>query len=165
MQWGDLDLETGSLWIHRTLARDEFERYYPKEGCKHGSNRRIDLTPDTLTALRRYRLAQHERRLAHADWQDYGLIFDRHDGHWFHASVVRTRFHRLCDRAGVPRIELKGLRHTAATIMVANGVPLHAVKQRLGHATIKMTAELYAHHTRQADQQTVETLSRALRNG
>jgi integrase len=56
----------------------------------------------------------------------------------------------------------KALRHTAATLMVANGAPLHAVKNGLGHANIQLTANLYSHATPEASRQAVAELARVL---
>ena len=47
--------------------------------------------------------------------------------------------------AGVKSIKFHGLRHTCATLLLQAGVPVQAVAQRLGHAQISMTLEVYAH--------------------
>jgi integrase len=64
--------------------------------------------------------------------------------------------------AGVPVLTPHGLRHTGATIAVAQGVPLHSLMRRLGHENIGLTSSLYAHASPEADHQVAEALRRAL---
>jgi len=55
------------------------------------------------------------------------------------------RFDRLVKAADVPRIRLHDTRHTAATLMLEQGVPLKVVTERLGHSSTRITADLYQH--------------------
>lgn len=73
-----------------------------------------------------------------------------------------TLLRRACLAASVPVVTPHGLRHSGATIAVAQGVPLHSVMRRLGHANIALTANLYSHASPEADHQVVEALRRAL---
>ena len=59
--------------------------------------------------------------------------------------MVDTHFLRLTKAAEVRPIKFHGLRHTAATLMLQVGVPVQVVAQRLGHAQISMTLEVYSH--------------------
>jgi integrase len=151
LAWDDVDLDAGHVRIHRTISRDADERQTIVERTKTGAGRRVALAPATVASLRAHRAAQNLRRLAAPVWEATGLVFDRGDGHHTHNTVIRARFIKDCERAGVPVIQLKALRHTAATIMVANGLPLHTVSKRLGHSTIRLTADLYAHASPDAD--------------
>lgn len=151
LAWADVDLGAGHVRVHRTVSRDANERQTIVERTKTGAGRRVALAPATVACLRAHRAAQHRRRLAARTWTVTGLIFDRGDGRQLHNTVVREHFIRDCALAGVPLIQLKALRHTAATLMVANGLPLHTVSKRLGHSTIRLTADLYAHASPDAD--------------
>jgi integrase len=52
---------------------------------------------------------------------------------------------RLAKKAGVPRIRVHDLRHTAATLMLKSGTPVKVVSETLGHASVRVTLDLYAH--------------------
>jgi integrase len=95
-------------------------------------------------------------------WHDQDLVFERGDGRHYHPDTARTLLRRACLTAEVPVLTPHSLRHTGATIAVAQGVPLHAVMQRLGHANIGLTANLYSHASPEADHQVAEALRRAL---
>ena len=60
-------------------------------------------------------------------------------------STPPTPSTRLVAAAGVPRIRLHDTRHTAATVLLAQGVPLKVVSERLGHSSVSITADVYQH--------------------
>jgi integrase len=163
LTWTDLDLETGTVRITttRTVGADGKPR--TRAGTKAGQGRRIELMPETVSALRRHRTAQLEQRLQCGPlWHDQNLVFERGDGRHYHPDTVRTELRRACLAAGVPVLTPHALRHTGATLAVAQGVPLHAVMRRLGHSTIGLTANLYSHASPEADHAVAEALRRAL---
>lgn len=161
--WADIDLEAGIVRINATRTVDSKGKPRTRSGTKAGQGRRIELMAETVAALRRHRTAQLEQRLRIGPlWYDQDLVFERGDGRHYHPDTVRTELRRVCRAAGVLELTPHGLRHTGATIAVAQGVPLHAVMQRLGHANIGLTANLYAHASPEADHQVAEALRRAL---
>lgn len=60
-------------------------------------------------------------------------------------STVNTHLKRLCDKAGITVITCHGLRHTQASVLIANSIPIMVVSKRLGHANVSTTQETYAH--------------------
>jgi integrase len=98
-----------------------------------------------VDALRRHRRKQVERRLALGPvWQDSGYVFVNELGGPPHVNALDLRFMRLIAAAGVPKIRFHDLRHTSATLMLANGEHPKVVQERLGHADIAMTMR-YSH--------------------
>ncbi|HTE20930.1 MAG TPA: site-specific integrase, partial [Armatimonadota bacterium] len=163
LTWADVDLEAGVVQINatRTVAADG--SITTRSGTKAGESRRIELMPETVAALRRHRTGQLQQRLKCGPlWEEQGVVFERGDGHHYHPDTVRKELRRACRAAGVPELTPHGLRHCGATMAVAQGVPLHAVMQRLGHANIGLTANLYAHHSPEADHEVAEALRRVL---
>lgn len=63
-----------------------------------------------------------------------------------HRNVKRRHFHPLLAAAVLPRVRLYDLRHTHCTLLLGAGVPVHVVSQRLGHASAKMTLDVYANY-------------------
>src|SRR5205814_1300219 len=108
--------------------------------------RTIPLGRDVIEALRRHRAAQAEHRLKLGPaWQDYGLVFPSEVGTPVDHVAVRQKFWKLCDAAGVPRIRVHDLRHTAATLMLLAGIHVKVVSERLGHSSIAITLQTYSH--------------------
>lgn len=145
LAWSDVDLESGTLAVRRSLARTH-DGWALSEPKTKRSRRTIDLPRATRTALERQSelqaIAQDD---AGAAWQDRdGLVFTDAIGRPRSGSEVNHAFHRILTAADLPSIPFHGLRHSAATAMLAAGVPLKTVSDHLGHSTIVVTADRYA---------------------
>ena len=94
----------------------------------------------------RERVEHSRRREVGASWQDrWGLVFTTDDGSPVHPDHVTFAFRDLVRAAPVPVIRLHDLRHTHASLLLAAGVPIKVVSERLGHTTIAMTMDVYGH--------------------
>ena len=89
------------------------------------------------------------RLLAGTAYHDFGLIFAYEEppfGMPLSANNLgQWEFNRLIKAAGVRKITFHGLRHTAATLMLEQGIPLKVVAERLGHKKPTITLDIYAH--------------------
>jgi integrase len=146
LRWPALDLERGEMQIasalkdvasHRSLGTPKTPR----------SRRMIPLTPRAIECLRRHRTAQLEERLrCSADWNPQQLVFCTTTG----TAYARTNWHvqqyrPLLRRAGLPYIRPHDLRHTAATLLLLEGVQAIVVSEMLGHASVAFTLSTYGH--------------------
>lgn len=152
LTWRDvaLDRDNPTVSVHRTVTRGTDGRYKLGEFPKTKASRRSIVIGDvTVTALRAYRINQHQRRLQLGPrWHNHDLVFDRGDGELIHPSVIRGSLDRLLDRnPSIPRLTMHGLRHTMATLALEGGINPKVVQERLGHATIQMTMDRYSHVT------------------
>jgi len=146
LKWADLDWEKGELTVCRQLTKKKgggFEKTSPK--TKAGI-RQISLGSNALDILREHRKAQQlERQAAGVHWQDQGLVFTSSIGTPIDRSNMRLFFKALLKDAGLPDIRFHDLRHTAASLMLNNGIPLMIVSRRLGHAQPSITLDVYGH--------------------
>ncbi|NHC24120.1 site-specific integrase [Nocardioides sp. IC4_145] len=130
---------------------------------KSGKGRRVDLDADTVAVLRSWKAQQAQDRLALGGaWPSHGLVFTREDGALFHPDTASTVHDRLVKATGLPRLTFHGLRHTHATILLANGVPVKVVSERLGHATVQITLDTYGHVIPGLQGQAVDVFTKAL---
>jgi integrase len=145
LRWQDVDLDRGALAVRRTMTRGQDGLAFGEPKSAAG-RRALALPAPCVDALRSHRVRQLERRLQlGAAWQDTDLIFERGDGTLLHPNTVTYAFQHVAAHAGVPRIRFHDLRHTAATLMLANGEHPKIVQERLGHADISMTLNRYSH--------------------
>jgi integrase len=146
LRWGDLDLENGYLMVQRTLRFSKGTWSYTEPKTAHG-RRKIILTSVACEALRRHRAHQATERLALGPiWTNTELVFTDEVGQPLRGiTVYRDRFVPLCKRADVPTIRFHDLRHTAATLLLLQGVNAKVVSEMLGHASVTITLSLYAH--------------------
>ncbi len=148
LRWRDVDLDRGVLAVRRTLSRGANSRLVVGEPKTASGRRQIALPVSAVEVLRRHRVRQLELRLAAGPAYDDGdLVFPNERGAALHPNSLNLRFHQLIARAGVPPIRFHDLRHTCATLMLANGEHPKVVQERLGHADIAMTMNLYSHVT------------------
>ena len=146
LRWSDVDLTTGALSIRRTLSRGLTSRLEAGEPKTAAGKRRITMPPSVVDGLKRHRIQQLEQRLALADaYNDQDLIFANPFGGPIHPNTIGRGLRRLAARAGVPAIPFHDLRHTCATMLLAEGVHPKIVQERLGHSDIAMTLNLYSH--------------------
>ena len=102
---------------------------------------------------------------AGALWQDYGLVFASETGTPMDPDNFSHSFARLCERAGLGHWHPHELRHSGASLMLAQGTRLHVVSEVLGHASIAITKDVYGHLLEGDKRAAAESMSRALFGG
>lgn len=142
LKWSDLDRNTSRLSITRTLQNVGGK---PVEfGVKTRTSRRcIDIDENTMQVLARWRRKLNRDGLAHGpdDW-----MFLNTSGRFLNPESVSQLFSRIVERTpGLARIRFHDLRHTHASLLVAVGVPIRVVSERLGHAHRAFTMHTYQH--------------------
>ena len=96
--------------------------------------------------MRTHRKTQLEERLAWGElWTDTGLVFTQEDGTAIHPHSLSRFFETRAKAAGLSPIRFHDLRHTHATLGLAAGVPAKVMQERLGHANVSITLDLYTH--------------------
>lgn len=131
-----------------------------------GSTRRISLDSVTVDVLRKWRQQQLEERLAYGEgWTDTGHVFTKEDGQPWHPDWVSKLFQNRVEKSDLPRIPLKGLRHSMATVALANGEHPKVVQERLGHSTIQQTMDTYSHVTERVDRDAAERIAKRMMGG
>lgn len=142
LPWADLDLDTARASIAETLIGAR-ERSTPKTDS---GRRSIALDPETVLALRAHADQQADEMAALGPaYQENGLVFCREDGSPIWPRSFSRMFARHVDAAALPVIPLKNLRHTHATLALQAGVHPKVVQERLGHAKISITMDIYSH--------------------
>lgn len=146
LRWSDVDLDAKTLQVVRARVQHR-EGTTIEEPKTAKGYRTIALDDATAAALRRWRKTQlEEQLLMGAGWQGgHDLLVTEPDGSPTVPNTLATRFGRLLDAAGLPRIRLHDMRHTHATVLLNAGVPITVVSERLGHASVSITLDVYTH--------------------
>lgn len=139
LTWRNVDFETSSLSVVQTLSYVGTKRIIGVPKTKQGQ-RKVELPEIAIKALRAHR----ERMFAegnHTNW-----VFCMADGEPIKKNSFRnSSFLPILEVAGVPKIRFHDLRHTAASLLLAQGVHPKVVQERLGHAQISITLDIYSH--------------------
>lgn len=123
---------------HRSLILGE-----PKSNT---SRRAIVLPEFAVQVLRRHRVRQKEERLKAGEfWQDRNLVFTSTIGTPVDEQNLRREFTAILTAAKLPSMRIHDLRHTCASLLLAQGVAAKVVQEILGHSQIGLTLDTYSH--------------------
>ncbi|MDX3099706.1 tyrosine-type recombinase/integrase [Nonomuraea angiospora] len=140
LEWADVSLDSGRVHIRQAQPDDELD-----DTKTENSDRVIRIDEETLATLKAWRKRQAAKRLEWGEaWVDSGRVFTRENGEPLRPEWVSERFGTLAARAGLPPVRFHDLRHGAATMLLAAGVPMKVISETLGHATAAFTSDVYA---------------------
>lgn len=152
LSWGDLDLDATPprLTVQRGLIRLKGRGLTLDDTKTAGSRRTVQLPAPVVDALRRHRLAQLEERLVVGpEWPERplgaDLVFRAPFGTPADPDNFRAHCYKVTEAAGIGRRSPHQLRHSAASLLIAQGVPMKLVSETLGHSSIRITADVYGH--------------------
>ncbi|HEX5709580.1 MAG TPA: site-specific integrase, partial [Pyrinomonadaceae bacterium] len=145
LRWQDVDMNSGVMRVQRSLQRIE-KKYQLVELKTKRSRRTLPMPEKVITALRTHRTRQLEERLLAAErWKDSGFVFTTSVGTPLNPRNVLRSFHRLLEKAGIPRRGVHNLRHTCASLLLEQNVHARTLMDILGHSRISVTMDTYAH--------------------
>lgn len=145
LRWSDIDFVAQRLSIRQTIILVNYEVTAGTPKTSRG-RRSIALDPATVAVLRAHRKRQEEERASlDAGYTDHGLVFAKVDGSPLNPDYFSQVFDRTVARLPITKIRLHDLRHTHATMGLASGIAPKVMSDRLGHATVAFTQDIYMH--------------------
>jgi integrase len=156
--WPIVDLKAGKFSVHFNLAdSDKGQPLLLQPPKTKTSKRTIPLPPELIYELKVWKLKCPKSEL--------DLVFAREDGLPYHRNAVSKALDWATTRAGLEkRLTPHGLRHTFASLLLADGVPVPEVSALLGHKDSYVTWKVYAHFVRK-ESTAVETLAASILAG
>jgi integrase len=144
LRWADVDFQKGVLTISKSL---EQTRAGQRVKCtKSEEPRRIGVDDFALEVLAAHRENQEQDKLNFGhDYQDNGLVFCQPNGAYYSPDRVGARVKEVLQKAGLSGFSLHSLRHSHASVLLGEGVPIAVVSERLGHADQNITLGIYSH--------------------
>ena len=155
LRWTSVDLETATVSVVEQLIKPGSKAVFGPP--KNGLNRTIQLSPKTVELLRVHRRNQKELKFKNGKhYHDRGLVFAKQWNQMTRSKQIlgdplqmnnlgQREFAQVIEAAGIRRIKFHGLRHTCATLLLKARIPVHVVSQRLGHKSVDITMNIYAH--------------------
>jgi integrase len=144
LRWSDVDLEAQTLSVRRNAVQLDKGKVIFNE-TKTGKSRPITLPAFVIAELRRHNIAQKEMRLQVGNrWQDNNLVCCDETGKALKPEWLSSRFSYFAKTHGF-NITFHGLRHSHASLLLAQGVHMKVVQERLGHSKLAMTMDTYSH--------------------
>ena len=152
VRWADIDGR--DLVIARSLSQTKAGLQF--KGTKTERPRRVNLPESVVAALALHRQEQNKFRQQFGPnyRSDLDLIFGNPDGTPLKPDTISASISLLCRRLGLPKgVSLHTLRHSHGSVLLADGVDLATVSERLGHSSIRVTADVYSHALRGRDKE------------
>lgn len=163
LRWADVDWQQATLRIAQTVqSRKGGTKINPT--TKGRKVRYLPIPPHLLEVLRVHQRNQlEEKRLPDTRWKEHGLVFASEVGTPIGQRNLLTHFKALLKRADLSReVRFHDLRHTTATLLVEAGVPLKIISAILGHSSVSVTGDIYAHAVDETVREAVGRLKKAM---
>lgn len=163
LKWNDLDWKRQTLSITRQLVYRRGGVFEFREPKTKNGKRTILLGKAAIDILREHQDNQNlQRRRKATAWQEHGLMFASTTGTPINPSNLRRSFRVLLKESGLPKIRFHDLRHTAASLMLNNGIPVLIVSRRLGHSKPSITLDVYGHLIPSKQEEVVQLMDEIL---
>jgi len=138
LKWKDIDFDNRQIEVKRSYRNGRMT------GTKSHKRRRVDMTLHLTETLKAHRTAQKRDALKNG-MPVSEFVFSRADGELLNRGWIRKALNDCTERAGLRQIRIHGLRHSYATIRLMKGHNVGDVSYQLGHSSIKITYDVYAH--------------------
>lgn len=161
LEWKDIDFENKALRIVRTsqIAGG----IITKEPKTKSSIRTLTFGDAVHKLLTEFKRWQNKQRLkAGGNWTDTDRLFTIANGQALSPESISCWFARLIIRSGLPKVTLHSLRHSNATLMIAEDVDIATVSKRLGHSNTSTTLNIYTHALKSRDRIAAQKLESVL---
>ena len=146
LRWSDVNVQDSCATIRRSLQRQRGSGLVFVEPKTARSRRTVPIPRETMAVLiQQQQTLKNERQHAGDAWHEHDLVFPSPTGRPRDMSYLSITFHRALRRAGLPKMRIHDLRHTAATHLLTNHVHPKIVQDLLGHSTIAITLDTYSH--------------------
>lgn len=164
LTWDDIDFQNHTITINKASARTK-DGIITKAPKTFSSNRTVTLPANTIKLIRKYKTEQQRYRLSLGTyWKGNNYLFIQDDGKQIDISTPNKVFKKVIriynetHEDKLPEITLHGLRHTSATLLIAQNVDVKTVSNRLGHSETSTTMDIYAHALQKQDELAAESL-------
>ena len=155
LEWQDVDFKNGIISINRSSQYLADMGVFTKVPKTESSIREIAIPKFIISLLEEYKLWYEEQKSIYGElWTNSDRLFVQADGKPMHPSTISKWFVKYVGQIGLPVINFHGLRHTNASLLVAQNIDIAVISARLGHAQISTTLDFYVHpllsHNRKA---------------
>jgi len=160
LSWSDVDFRRGVIHVRNQLYRNKATGDVVLNPPKHNKTRVVPLTKQAVKLLK-------EQREQQAAWKEnsfgvwdnrFDLVFTNEIGGVLVEQSVRKHCKTAFEEIGMPELRFHDLRHTYAVFMIRAGVDFKTISENMGHTTVTVTMDKYAHVTREMEQESAYRL-------
>lgn len=155
LKYSDIDFKTRTVKIQRSWVETPDSKKPTLKSCKtDSSEREIVVTQKTIDLLKKQRIQYKCNRLKFGeDFYDEDFVVCKENGEPFLPHSFTQKWSRTLKKYGIRHLKLHATRHSAISMLLSEGIPLHMVQARAGHQNPEITLSVYSHVAK--DKQTV----------
>lgn len=162
LKWEKIDLKTGQIIIDSALYYSNKRGVYVGD-TKTGEHRYMKIPAETIVLMKQLRREQMELRKKNGDrWHESGYVFTQDNGEPMNPQTWTQWMSDFSTRHGLPHVNPHAFRHTAASVLIANGTDITTVSKILGHSSVSTTENYYSHLIEAAKAAASDTLTDVL---
>jgi integrase len=162
LKWEDINTEEDIISVRRTLLYSGIEAILGTP--KNGKCRAIAISSRLVDLLKKLKIEQNKLKLQQGiKFNDLGFVFTKKNGRPLQINnLAENEFNKLIVKAQVKKIRFHDLRHTAATLMLEEGIHFKVVSERLGHSDVSITLNRYSHVTAKLQKEAAQVMGNLL---
>jgi integrase len=162
LRWQDIDIGKCNLTVAQSVRRGGYKSRY-KDPKTENSNSTLPFEEWMVPLFLKQKAAVNTMKLKYGShWNDNDLVFPSITGNPTHVNVLAKHFCNIMDKAGLEHIRFHDLRHSCATLLLTANVHPKVVQERLRHATMGITMDLYSHVIPKVQEEANRTMSKIL---
>ncbi|RVU71259.1 site-specific integrase [Lactobacillus xujianguonis] len=166
LKWSDIDFKDNTISINKSVTQGLNNRLYLSNGKTINSIRTLDMDTQTMEYLKEWRTSQQKQmfKLGFNFLSQDNFIFPTVNNEITQPSKPTQWNNAICKKYGLRHIKVHGFRHTHASLLFEAGVSMQNVKERLGHANIETTMDIYTHVTKKQKEETANQFASYMEN-
>ena len=163
LEWKDIDFDNQQMRVVRSSQYIGNKTIITKEPKTQSGVRQFALSDTACTILRQHKVWQNEVRLSLGDqWNSTDRLFTTWNGLPIFPDTLTGWFRDFTRKHDFPPVTFHSLRHTHATLLIAEGTDIATVSKRMGHASVSTTLGTYTHALKSKDAEAARALDAML---
>ena len=167
MEWSDIDTKENTIHFKRASRYTKANGVFTKKTKTVNSDRTIAVSESLIKLINEYRLWQNEEKTKlqgtkddnnNSLWVENNRLFTQWNGKPIFPNTPSAWFKKIRLKYNLPELKFHELRHTNASLLIAQKVDIRTVSKRLGHARTSITTDIYAHALRRPDREAADKL-------
>lgn len=163
LRWQDVNFDSKRIHVRQNLIQLQNTKLHFKEPKTESSIREIALSNTLVKLLKQQYVKMCENKLRFGEeYKDHDLVICKENGEPMNPNSFSQKFRRKLKMEGLRHIRVHDLRHTNATLMLDAGISPKVAQERLGHASIATTMDIYSHVTASLEQEAAKKLEESV---
>ena len=159
LKWSHIDFESKTIQVCENRVNPKNGTPYTKQPKTKSGIRTLSIGDELLEALKEARIEYFDDVMKQgSDFKNLDYVIRKKNGEPFHPDSLTQKWRRFLNRHNIQGVRLHDSRHSNATAMIQAGISPKVVQQRLGHADISTTLNIYTHVLPEMDAEAANVL-------